>query len=54
MPLQWSQVKAGLDPKRFTIRTVPALLRKTKAWRGYDKGAVPLRDAIQALIDSKE
>jgi bifunctional non-homologous end joining protein LigD len=54
MPLEWSQVKAGLDPKRYTIRTVPALLKKTKAWRDYDKGAVPLRKAIQALIDSKE
>lgn len=54
MLLEWSQVKAGLDPKRYTIRTVPALLKKTKAWRDYDKGAVPLRKAIQALIDSKE
>jgi bifunctional non-homologous end joining protein LigD len=54
MPLEWSQVKAGLDPRRFTIRTVPALLRKTKAWRDYDKGAMPLRTAIQALIDSGE
>jgi bifunctional non-homologous end joining protein LigD len=54
MPLQWNQVKAGLDPKHFTIRTVPALLKKTKAWRGYDTSAVPLRQAIQALIDSKE
>ena len=24
MPLTWTQVKAGLDPKRFTIRTVPS------------------------------
>ena len=54
MPLTWSQVKAGLDPERFTLRTAPALLKKTKAWRDYDKGAVPLREAIQALINSKE
>jgi bifunctional non-homologous end joining protein LigD len=54
MPLEWSQVKTGLDPKRFTLRTAPALLKKSKAWRGYDKAAVPLRKAIQALIDSKE
>jgi bifunctional non-homologous end joining protein LigD len=54
MPLEWSQVKAGLDPKRFTLRTAPALLKKSKPWRGYDKAAVPLRKAIQALIDSKE
>jgi hypothetical protein len=30
------------------------LLKKAKPWRGYDKAAVPLRKAIQALIDSKE
>ena len=54
MPLEWRQVKAGLDPTRFTLRTVPALIRKSKAWEDYHKGAVPLRRAIQALIDSKE
>ena len=54
MPLEWSQVKAGLDPARFTLRTAPALLKKSRAWRDYDKGAVPLRQAIQALIDSGE
>jgi bifunctional non-homologous end joining protein LigD len=54
MPLEWSQVKAGLDPRRFTLRTTPALLKKARPWRGYDKSAVPLRQAIQALIDSKE
>jgi bifunctional non-homologous end joining protein LigD len=35
MPRTWSQVKTDLDPKRFTIRTVPALLKKTSAWRDY-------------------
>ena len=54
MPIEWSQVKAGLDPTRFNLRTAPALLKKSKPWRGYDTAAVPLRQAIQALIDSKE
>jgi bifunctional non-homologous end joining protein LigD len=54
MPLEWSQVKAGLDPRRFNLRSAPALLKKAKPWRGYDKSAVPLRQAIQALIDSRE
>ncbi len=54
MPLDWRQVKAGLDPKRFTVRSVPALLARSKAWRDYDKAAVPLRQAIQSLIESKE
>lgn len=50
MPLTWAQVKADLDPKRFTVRTVPALLAKTKAWAGYDEAATPLRAAIEAFV----
>jgi bifunctional non-homologous end joining protein LigD len=50
MPLEWSQVKAGLDPRRFTLRTAPALLKKSKAWHDYDKGARPLRAIIDKLI----
>ena len=30
MPLRWPQVKAGLDPSRYTMRTAPALLAKSK------------------------
>ena len=49
MPLTWSQVRAGLDPKKYTVRTVPALLRKTKAWAEYDKSSRSLSDAIRRL-----
>ena len=49
MPLTWEQVKADLDPKRFTIRTVPGLLGKTEAWADYDDGERPLADAIKRL-----
>ena len=42
MPLEWSAVKKGLDPKRFTLRTAPALLKKSGAWRDYAKAARPL------------
>jgi bifunctional non-homologous end joining protein LigD len=35
MPLTWGQVKASLDPMKFTIRTVPSLLRKSTAWVDY-------------------
>jgi bifunctional non-homologous end joining protein LigD len=53
MPLSWTQVKSDLDPKRFTIRTVPDLLRKTRAWADYDDGARPLEDAIRRLGSGK-
>ena len=49
MPLTWTQVKKGLDPKRYTLRTAPALLAKSTAWEGYDDAARPLKDAIRKL-----
>ena len=36
MPLTWTQVRADLDPKKYTVRTVPALL-------GKDQGVAGLR-----------
>jgi bifunctional non-homologous end joining protein LigD len=49
MPLTWTQVKGDLDPKRFTVRTVPALLEKSKAWQGYDEAASSIKAAIKRL-----
>jgi bifunctional non-homologous end joining protein LigD len=49
MPLTWAQVKGDLDPKRFTVRTVPKLLAKTKAWEGYDDAASSIKPAIRKL-----
>jgi bifunctional non-homologous end joining protein LigD len=49
MPIGWGQVRAGLDSKRFTIRTAPALLGKSAAWAGYDDAATPLAPAIKRL-----
>jgi bifunctional non-homologous end joining protein LigD len=54
MPLTWVQLKPDLDPKRFTIRTVPALLRKTKAWADYCDSERPLVDAIKRLGKAKQ
>jgi bifunctional non-homologous end joining protein LigD len=50
MPLTWAQVKGDLDPKRFTVRTVPALLAKTKAWQGYDDAASSIKAAMKKLV----
>ena len=49
MPLTWSQVKKGLDPASYTVRTVPALVKKLKAWEDYCDGERPLADAIERL-----
>lgn len=49
MPVTWAQLRSDLDPKKFTIRTVPGLLAKTKAWDGYDDAAVSLKPAIRKL-----
>ena len=53
MPLEWSEVRAGLDPKRYTIRSAPALFTKSKAWKDYDDAARPLEAAIKRLGKSR-
>jgi bifunctional non-homologous end joining protein LigD len=50
MPLTWAQVREDLDPKRFTIRTVPALLGRTSAWKDYSSSARSLKAAIKRLV----
>ncbi|MDB5740967.1 MAG: dependent ligase [Alphaproteobacteria bacterium] len=49
MPLEWSQIKKGLDAKKFTVRSVPALIAKSTAWRDYDKGERPLLPVLKKL-----
>jgi bifunctional non-homologous end joining protein LigD len=49
MPLVWAQVKKGLVPAKYTIRSVPPLLARTTAWEGYCEGERPLADAIKRL-----
>jgi len=49
MPLTWTQVRGDLDPKKYTVRTVPALLVKTKAWDGYEDAASSIKPAIKKL-----
>lgn len=53
MPLDWTQVRKGLDPKRYTLRTAPALLRKGQPWKTYARAATPLRRAIERLLKAR-
>jgi bifunctional non-homologous end joining protein LigD len=52
MPIAWTKVKAGLDPKRFTLGTVPGLLKTSRAWADYNDAAAPLEPAIRKLASS--
>ena len=42
MPLEWKQLRSGLDPARYTLRTAPRLIAKNRAWAGYARAARPL------------
>jgi bifunctional non-homologous end joining protein LigD len=53
MPLTWTQVKSDLDPKRYTVRTVPGLLARTKAWADYDDAASSVKAAMKKLASRK-
>ncbi len=52
-PLPWSQLRNGLDPLAFTLRTAGALLKRADPWRDLHKSATPLAAARRALEKSK-
>jgi bifunctional non-homologous end joining protein LigD len=54
MPLLWPQVKSGLDPKRFTVRSAPALLTRDKPWQDYGKSGKSLRAAIKRFTSARK
>ena len=49
MPVHWKELRRGFDPKTYTVRSAPAVLRKAKPWEGYDESARSLADAIRAI-----
>jgi len=49
MPLTWAQVRTGLDPSKYTLKSVPKLLKKSNAWKDYCECERPLRDAISQI-----
>ena len=53
MPIAWKAVKAGLDPKEFTVRSAAALLAKSDPWKEYARAAAPLAAAIKVLTRTK-
>jgi bifunctional non-homologous end joining protein LigD len=53
MPLTWGEVKRDLNPTDYTVRSVPALVRKLTAWEDYPDGGRPLAGAIKQLAKLK-
>lgn len=50
MPLNWPQLRAGLDPARYTIKTAPALLKKALPWADYGSAKPSLKAAIRKFV----
>ncbi len=49
MPLSWREVKGGLSPKSFTVRTAAKLLAKANPWKDYADSERSLADAIKRI-----
>jgi bifunctional non-homologous end joining protein LigD len=49
MPVNWTQLRGDFDPARFTVRSVPGLLKKSNAWAGYEEAAGSIKAAIANL-----
>ncbi|HEY0684230.1 MAG TPA: DNA ligase D [Steroidobacter sp.] len=50
MLVNWSQVKAGLDPTRYTMRTAASYVGKATEWQDYCEAERPLQDAIRKFV----
>ncbi len=53
MPVSWGQVRVGLDPMRYTVRTVPGLLAGSKVWGEYGEAERPLQPAIERVLGKR-
>jgi bifunctional non-homologous end joining protein LigD len=49
MPIHWKDVKSGLNPALYTVRSGPALLKKSKPWEKYADAARSLAEAIRKV-----
>jgi bifunctional non-homologous end joining protein LigD len=52
MPIGWSDLRKGLAPQKFTVRTAGARLAKAKPWPDYADGARSLGEAIARITGS--
>lgn len=48
-PLNWTQLRKGLDPLAFTLRTAKDLLKRTDPWKDLHKSAGSLETARKKL-----
>ncbi len=53
MPISWREVKSGLDPQKYTVRSAAELIARSKAWSDYDAGAASLKAAIQKITRAR-
>ena len=49
LPLSWGQVRAGLDPRAFTIAEAAALLKKPDPWKDFRTSEAGLKPALKKL-----
>ncbi|HJW41929.1 MAG TPA: DNA ligase D [Rhizomicrobium sp.] len=49
VPLAWSQVKKGLDPAKYNMRTIGPVLKKADPWTGLAKSAKALGPAMRKI-----
>jgi bifunctional non-homologous end joining protein LigD len=49
MPVNWRDVKKGIDPARYTVRTGPSLFGKNHPWADYRQSSRSLADAIRRI-----
>ena len=50
LPLQWTQVKSGLDPKAYDIRTAARMAKRADAWKDLARSAGSLAAAQRKLV----
>ena len=49
VPLEWSKLRAGLEPARFHVGNAQSWLKAGDPWKDLGKSAVPLEAAIRKL-----